>query len=288
LRITTLILWLGLLATPAYSGTFLRIDGIPGDSQDPKHKKEIGIAWFQLTGQTLSFTKKIDVASPRLFLSAANGKHIAYAVLADGPDTDRRLYTFEDILVTSFKQKLGSPTAEEVNFAFAKLKIESIGQADAKGSTKPMALRDTMSSSGSSSVSANTGQSLAILMKADPIQSSPMVTKSLEWGIRNAGNKAQFQPFAVQKALDEGSDRFMQYSQTGQRIPEVKVNLQRQGADFFIYRLQDVVVSDYSRTGSGEAFKLQCGKIEVEIKAPSTGGVEAGKAGWDLKANKKV
>ena len=105
---------------------FLKIDGIPGESQDSKHKDEIEIesfSWGEVqTGtashgggmgagrvqmQDFNFTMKVNKASPKLFLACAQGSHIKSAVLtARKAGKDQQEYlkvTFSDLLVSSFQ-----------------------------------------------------------------------------------------------------------------------------------------------------------------------------------------
>ncbi|MEI6705698.1 MAG: type VI secretion system tube protein Hcp [Methylococcales bacterium] len=79
---------------------FIEIKGIPGESKDHKHTKQIDVlAWswgmsqsgtFHTGGgggagkvnvQDLSLTKWVDIASPNLMLFCANGDHIPEATL---------------------------------------------------------------------------------------------------------------------------------------------------------------------------------------------------------------
>jgi type VI protein secretion system component Hcp len=286
MRLTVLLLCVGLLAAPAVSATFLKIAGIEGESTDSGHKGEIEVVSFRITGNGLTFTKKIDSTSPSLFLRTAEGRHISDAVLTDG--VNGKTYTFQDLVSTGFSQRIGSVTVEEVAWTFKSIKIVS-PTTDSSKDSPPIAAR--AGGSTSPKPSGTTGQSLTILMKAEPIPESSTAMRSLEWAVRNSGgSKAQVQPFEVRKALDAGSDRLMQYSTTGQQISEVRLTLQRQGRDFVTYTLSDARVSDYSRTGSGETFKLRFAKIEVEFKASTAGGTKAAapRAGWDINANKKV
>jgi type VI secretion system secreted protein Hcp len=74
---------------------FLKIDGIKGESQDHKHKGEIDVMTFRwgatqsgtfsagggggagkVSVKDFSILKKVDSASPLLFLNCANGAHI--------------------------------------------------------------------------------------------------------------------------------------------------------------------------------------------------------------------
>src|SRR5262249_42435054 len=77
---------------------FLRIDGIAGESQNPRHRGEIEVESFSWSEthlasapgaggagkvhvQDLHITKPIDKASPLLMLACASGRHITSAVL---------------------------------------------------------------------------------------------------------------------------------------------------------------------------------------------------------------
>src|SRR5260370_38577759 len=79
---------------------FLKLDGIPGESTDSKHKNEIDIeswSWGQANSGShaygggggagkvsmhdFSFTMRINKASPKLFLACATGQHIKGAIL---------------------------------------------------------------------------------------------------------------------------------------------------------------------------------------------------------------
>ena len=79
---------------------FLKIDGIPGESQDAKHKDEIQVLSFsfgesqagtmafgggggagKVQMQDFHFMMNVNKASPKLFLNCATGAHIGNAVL---------------------------------------------------------------------------------------------------------------------------------------------------------------------------------------------------------------
>ena len=78
---------------------FLKLDGIPGESVDSKHKDEIDIMSFSFgetqTGTALGggggagkvqmqdfhFTMRTSKASPKLFLACASGEHIKDGIL---------------------------------------------------------------------------------------------------------------------------------------------------------------------------------------------------------------
>ena len=78
---------------------FLKLDGIPGESTDAKHKDEIELMSFawgvtdaaspsgggsagRAKFQDFHFTMLVNKASPQLFLATASGKHIKEGNLA--------------------------------------------------------------------------------------------------------------------------------------------------------------------------------------------------------------
>jgi len=106
--------------------SFLKIDGIKGESQDAKHKGEIDILSFsfgasqtgpQATGggggagkvqiHDIHFTKKVDSSSPLLFLNCASGAHLKEANLvvrkAGGTQLEFLKVKLTDVLISSVK-----------------------------------------------------------------------------------------------------------------------------------------------------------------------------------------
>src|SRR5262249_16188836 len=105
---------------------FLKIDGIPGESQDAKHKGEIQVLSYRfgesqagtmgfgggggagkVQMQDFHFAMNINKASPKLFLACATGEHIKQAVLtarkAGKDQHDYLRVKFSDCLVSSFE-----------------------------------------------------------------------------------------------------------------------------------------------------------------------------------------
>jgi type VI secretion system secreted protein Hcp len=129
---------------------FLKIEGIPGESGDDKHKGEIEIESFswgesnsgtsghgggagagKVVPQDLNVVKKMDKASPVLMMGCANGTHYKTAVLtarkAGGGQLDYMKITLEDVIVSSY-QVGGSAHSnvvpmDQVSFNFSKLEI---------------------------------------------------------------------------------------------------------------------------------------------------------------------
>lgn len=130
---------------------YLKIDGIPGESQDGKQKDEIDIeswSWGETNAgthtrgggggagrvqmQDFHFVMKINKASPKLMLACASGEHIKNAILTcrkAGKDQQPFLkVTFSDLLVSSY-QTGGSghsdvvPT-DQISLNFAKIEFE--------------------------------------------------------------------------------------------------------------------------------------------------------------------
>jgi type VI secretion system secreted protein Hcp len=130
---------------------FLKIDGIPGESQDHKHKDEIELSSFswgetnagsfaagggggagKVSMQDFHFVMNVNKASPKLFLACATGQHIKEATLvarkAGGDQQEFLKWTFNDLLVSSYQHGGSSgsdalPT-DQVSLNFAKVKVE--------------------------------------------------------------------------------------------------------------------------------------------------------------------
>ena len=104
---------------------FLKIDGIPGESSDDKHKDEIDVlSWSWGANQTgtmsygggggagkvnfqdFHFTQRMNKATPKLMLACSNGEHIKKAVfIARKAGKEQQEYmkiVFSDILVSNY------------------------------------------------------------------------------------------------------------------------------------------------------------------------------------------
>lgn len=128
---------------------FLKIDGIPGESTDDKHKDWIEILTFDLGAQQpvsytassaggataervnidpFSITKEVDNASPKLFEAATTGKHIKEVVLEvwrAGSEKQKYLEVrLEQALIADYQLGGGGglPT-ESVKFAPGRIKL---------------------------------------------------------------------------------------------------------------------------------------------------------------------
>ena len=137
---------------------FLEIDGIKGESTDEKHKDTIEIEAFSwgannsvsigsaTTGggvgkaefSDFSFTKRVDIASPKLALIAARGEHIKSAKLyirkAGGAagQVDYQVYEFTTIFVTGINISGGGggDFSENLTLSPTKFKWEYKQQGD--------------------------------------------------------------------------------------------------------------------------------------------------------------
>jgi type VI secretion system secreted protein Hcp len=139
---------------------FLRIDGIPGESIDAKHKDEIevqswswgetqehapspsggGAAKVAMTDLHVSTT--ISKASPQLLLACASGKHVKSAVLtgrrAGKAQADFLTFSLSDVLVSGYQT--GGATADapldSISLSFSKIEVSYQAQT-AKGTLAP-------------------------------------------------------------------------------------------------------------------------------------------------------
>ena len=127
---------------------FLKIDGIPGESQDAKHKDEIQLmswSWgesqsgtFAFGGgggagkvnmQDFTFVMSVNKASPKLLLACANGEHIKNAIVtARKAGKDQQEYlkiTFTDLLISSFHTGgSGDLPTDSISFNYGKIEYE--------------------------------------------------------------------------------------------------------------------------------------------------------------------
>jgi type VI secretion system secreted protein Hcp len=130
---------------------FLKIDGIPGESQDTKHNGEIEVgtwSWGEtatvptspgaggaagkVTIQPFTFTSRVSKASPLLMLACASGRHIKNAVLTArrGSKAQAEFLTIalEDVLVSSYQTgsggEDGGPLVDSISLNFRTIRVE--------------------------------------------------------------------------------------------------------------------------------------------------------------------
>ena len=131
------------------SDIFAKIGDIKGESLDDKHKDEIEVlSWSwgvdnprphgvgsgagagKATFHDLSFTHKIDKASPLLLKGCATGQHLKEATItrrkAGKGQQEFLVIKMNDVLVTSVAESDdgGSSQVETVTLAFAKVDVE--------------------------------------------------------------------------------------------------------------------------------------------------------------------
>jgi type VI secretion system secreted protein Hcp len=142
--------------------TFLKIDGIAGESTDKEHKGEIAIGGFALSAQgaqsigsqssgagagkvsiqSFTITKTLDKSSPLLFQAAATGKHFKDAVLsfthkASGKEETYLKFDFQNVLISSVQDGSsgGGQPSEQVTFNFQKVQESFIEPNGKTGAT---------------------------------------------------------------------------------------------------------------------------------------------------------
>jgi type VI secretion system secreted protein Hcp len=140
---------------------FLKIDGIPGESTDAKHKGEIEVlswSWGETretaaspgggagTGKVamtdLHVSANLSKASPPLLLACASGKHIKSAVLtgrkAGKGQAEFLTFSLTDVLVSGYQT--GATTAEapldSISLNFSKIEV-TYKEQTATGSAGP-------------------------------------------------------------------------------------------------------------------------------------------------------
>jgi type VI secretion system secreted protein Hcp len=127
-----------IAAVPAQpSASFLKIDGVQGESADVQHPGEVDVKSFHLkaasTGGKVAFgaaefTKSYDKSSPQLLQKLAGGAHIrTVSFTFRRPGTENFLvYRLDDVVVSSYEQggDTGvSPLLEHVGLTFSKIVV---------------------------------------------------------------------------------------------------------------------------------------------------------------------
>jgi type VI secretion system Hcp family effector len=132
--------------------TFLKLDGIKGESTDKDHKGDIELSSFSIGAggaqhgsgggggagkvsfQSFTITKKLDKASPALFKAAATGVHfkeatIVFARKAGKGQMDYLEYKLDQVLISSIQDGTSQKAApiEQVTFNFAKIEETFLG-----------------------------------------------------------------------------------------------------------------------------------------------------------------
>jgi type VI secretion system secreted protein Hcp len=111
--------------------------------------------------------------------------------------------------------------------------------------------------------------------------------------------KASFTDISIVKSADKASPNLMAKCATGEHIASALLTVRKAGGtqqEYYKIKLTDLLVSNFQNTGSGndsiplETLSLNFAKIEFEYnEQDSKGGLKGVvKAGYDLKANKKV
>lgn len=140
---------------------FLKIDGIPGESTDAKHKGEIAVlswSWGE-TQETapspgggggagkvamtdLHVSANLSKASPQLLLACASGKHIKSAVLAGRKagkgQAEFLTFSLSDVLVSSYQTggTAADPPLDSISLNFSKIEV-TYKELMAKGTPGP-------------------------------------------------------------------------------------------------------------------------------------------------------
>ena len=129
---------------------FLKVEGIPGESGDAKHKGWIDVeswSWGETNPgpspgggsgggagkvqmQDFNFTTRVSKASPALFLACATGQHMKEAKLAavksGSMQQEFLIWTFSDVLVSGYQTAGagGDLVMDQVSLSFSKIQVE--------------------------------------------------------------------------------------------------------------------------------------------------------------------
>lgn len=125
---------------------FLRLDGIPGGSDDDRHRGQIDVDSWSLgvtsTGSTgtgagagrpafdaVQISAALSIATPKVFLAAATGRHLRDALLSGvhPGENQRDFLTVKLTDVTVTRSRLGSDpdtaAAEQFSLTYARIEV---------------------------------------------------------------------------------------------------------------------------------------------------------------------
>lgn len=135
----------------AHVDFFLKIEGVPGESTDSKHKGEIDVeSWSwgatnagdsavrggmgsgKVAMQDFHFVMKVNKASPKLMEKCATGEHIGKAVMvcrkAGGEQQEFLTVTMTDLLVSSYQTGGAGASdivpTDQISINFSKIEFE--------------------------------------------------------------------------------------------------------------------------------------------------------------------
>lgn len=130
----------------AANDVFLQVDGMQGESTDREFRDAIVVTDFafglsngsvttggssggRVSFDVLTLTKRVDRASPKLFLAAASGQAFPSATISTRKSGGQPQSTFyriklSDVTVTSLKVQEGNELVEHVSLGFGKIEIE--------------------------------------------------------------------------------------------------------------------------------------------------------------------
>lgn len=114
----------------------------------------------------------------------------------------------------------------------------------------------------------------------------------------SGAGKASFDDLHISKFADLASPNLMLACATGQHIKKAIIYVRKAGGqqeDYYTITLEELIVSSMQNTGTGsdaptESLTMNFSKITFEYKPQKSDGSLGGvsKAGYDIKANKKI
>lgn len=128
----------------------------------------------------------------------------------------------------------------------------------------------------------------------------PIEVQSWSWGVTQTGSaragagggagRPRFEDLNVTKEVDATSPQLLVDTASGRHFPSASLTVRTTGGGSLRYTLSDVLISGLtvdSSTGAPlETVSLTYQRIEIEHRASGQAG--SVKAGWDLKANRKI
>ncbi len=249
----------------ATSIAFMKVDGLQGESIDACHKGEVELLSTTADGHNFSIVKRIDSASPRLWLDCMAAMllpQVKITLFTSGSSPMKVIYLLTNATITSIRASAspGPGTQETITLTAAKLFTSTEKSATAaQPSAQPPPVQISLvlgnpPASGSPSGLAAATTTNDILAPAIPVNalSVQIASKSTT--------------FVLQKAIDSASPQFAKADMTKQPFASVVITIQRNSGKLTLTLINAVVANDVESSGTNQSEQVTLIPSELKMR----------------------
>ena len=252
---------LSLPACPtATSAAFLKVSGLQGESADACHKGEVELLSITANGNNFSIVKRLDRASPPLWLYRITGEIIPQATITlftSGSGAKKVTYALKNAKITSLTMSAGptsgagTSTQEVIGLAAAEVvDLIEASTVSVQPATQPPPMQISMTLGG-----------LTAEMKGAAAPSSSISLSALSAQIAGGGSSSSF---VLSKAIDSASPQFQQAYLTKVPLASVVITIQRSSGNLTL-KFTNALVTNDVQSSAGEQITLSPARLEIGI-----------------------